>query len=185
MLTIDGKMEAGPFQRPKTHDRQSWRIEGPRRVDHNPLTEFHGERRILSRPITLPRLFPMQPDIGIMERSGDVVDSDLADLPEIPRLRAGPSNEVFLSDAEVVGEARVKDGGKTRSTRRDFPLLAFCEAHPDYDLMSLDRHLLVANDDDGARVEVREAPQDGSHFERPVGDERSHMGPLTRVEFNG
>jgi len=157
MLTVDGKMEASPFQPAKTQDRQSWGIEGPRRVHYNPLIEFHGERRIFSLLITLPRLVPMQPDISTMERSGGVVDTDIADLGEIPRLHAGPSNEVFRSDAKVVREARVENCGKTGSTRRGFPLLAFCDAHPDHDLMRLDRHFLVANDD-SPRVEVREAP---------------------------
>ena len=185
-LSIDKWRHAhfSPRKPAKTQDWQSRGVEVPRWVHHNPLIDFHRERRIVPRLITLSGLVPMQPDVGVMERSGDVVDADIADLPEIPRMHASPSNEVFLPDAEVVRPARVEDSGKTGSTRRDFPRLAFREAHPDHNLMRFDRHLLVTNGDNGPRVEVRETSQDGRHFERPVGEGRSHMGPLTRIEFD-
>src|SRR3954468_10864534 len=112
MLAVDGQMEPGPFQPAKAEDRQARGIGGARGVYHNPLTEHQAERRTIPEFITPPRLIPMQSDIGVMERSGDVVDADIANPRKISPLDAGPSSQVLLPDAEVMREARIQDGGK-------------------------------------------------------------------------
>ena len=84
MLTIDGEMEPGPFQSAETEDRQARGIGSASRVHHNPLIEFQAEWRTALGFISPPRFVPMQPDIGVMERCGEVVNADSADLRRYP-----------------------------------------------------------------------------------------------------
>src|SRR5690242_11388141 len=88
MVAVDGEMEPGPFQSAKAQDRQARGIGRARRVHRNPLIELQAERRGIRQFITLPRLIPIQPDIGVITRNGDVVDTDIAALGKISRLNA-------------------------------------------------------------------------------------------------
>jgi len=158
LVAVDGELEPRPLQPAKAEHRQAWSIGGSCWVDHDALIQLQAERPIIPHLIALPRLVPVQPDIGVMERNSDIVDADIADLSEILRLQAGPLNEVFPSDTEVVREARIQDGGKARRTGHEFALLDFRQAHPDHDLLRLDRHLSIPNHDDRPCVEVGKVP---------------------------
>jgi hypothetical protein len=100
----------------------------------------------------------VQPDIGVTEQNGDIVDTDLGDSWEIGRLQADPLNEVFLSDPEVVRETRIQYSRKTRRGGHELPLFPLRQAHPDHDLLRLDGHLSVPNHDDSPLLKIGKFP---------------------------
>jgi hypothetical protein len=78
----------------------------------------------------------------------------------------------------VVRGSPYQDGGKT-GRQAEFPLFRLREAHPEHDLLR--RPVFRFEQRDTPRV-GREAPQ-MVVTSASIGEERSQMGPLARVEF--